>query len=365
MQIERLWRAPRSFAIGTGLIALDVVLNERRQVEPKLWTGGTCGNVMAILAYLGWTTYPISRMKPDAASRLIHRDLKRWNVNTRYLSLPPTAPTPIVVHRLRRTSTGENFHSFSLHCPDCGTHLPSFRPIPIAAVEAAGVLPRASVFFADRVSPGILVLAETILKTGAVVVFEPSGIGDEQLFDRMLRLAHIVKYSNDRLKDLPVPRTKATSLEIQTMGNGGLRYRSKLAGMSPKEWRNCEAYPVGSLVDTAGAGDWCTAGILHVIGRSGVRGLKTITASRLQDAMKFGQALASWNCRFEGARGGMYEQTTADFQSAVRDILRTTGTTPAPPDTPHVESVRAVAGVCSQCRRDDRRHLLDRLHAAS
>jgi sugar/nucleoside kinase (ribokinase family) len=365
MRTEAMWKATNATVIGTGLIALDVVLNERRAVEPRLWTGGTCGNVLAILAYLGWQAHPVSRLKSDAASRLIHKDLKRWGVDTRLLSVHPVAPTPIIVHRLRLTAQGEGFHSFSLHCPDCGAHLPSFRPVPLAAVDSLPDLPSAKVFFADRVSAGILALAQRCAKAGALVVFEPSGIGDEALFERMMQLAHVVKYSNDRLADLPMRPSPTTCLEVQTLGKGGLRYRSSLAGLSKKTWLHCDAYGVQSPTDTAGAGDWCSAGILHVIGRGGLRGLKRITSSRLESAMHFGQALASWNCGFEGARGGMYERTHAQFRDSVTKILHMRAN--AAPESEHIEatSIRAVAGVCADCRRDERRSVLSRLHAAS
>src|ERR1039457_4952474 len=120
-------------AIGTGLIALDVVLDERTDTPPRLWAGGTCGNVLSILAFLGWKSLPVSRLARDAASRLIIRDLKRWGVCVDYVSLAPTAPGPIIVHRIRQNSAGEPFHSFSLYCPDCGRHLPSYRPVPASA----------------------------------------------------------------------------------------------------------------------------------------------------------------------------------------------------------------------------------------
>lgn len=365
MRTEDIWKTPSATVIGTGLIALDVVLNERRAVEPRLWTGGTCGNVLAILAYLGWQAHPVSRLKSDAASRLVHKDLKRWGVDTRLLSIHPVAPTPIIIHRLRLTAQGEGFHSFSLHCPDCGAHLPSFRPVPLAAVDSLSSLPSASVFFADRVSAGILGLAQRCAKAGAIVVFEPSGIGDESLFERMMQLAHVVKYSNDRLADLPLKLSQGACLEVQTLGKGGLRYRSSLAGLSKKTWVHCDAYAVQSPTDTAGAGDWCSAGILHIIGRGGLRGLKRITSSRLESAMHFGQALASWNCGFEGARGGMYECTPDQFRASVANILQTRAS--ASPESEHMEgaSVRAVAGVCADCRRDERRSVLSRLHAAS
>ena len=365
MRINHLWKAPKAAVIGTGLIALDVVLNERRRVEPRLWTGGTCGNVMAILAYLGWQAYPVARVKADLASRLIRRDLKRWSVDTRYISLRPTTPTPIVIHRLRRTSTGENFHSFSLDCPDCGTRLPTFRPIPIANVEAVGPWPVVDVFFADRVSPGILTLAKKCALSGAAVVFEPSGIGDEALFERMLRVAHVIKYSNNRIADLPTEPLKSAYLEVQTLGNGGLRFRSRLEGLDPRKWIHCEAFGVQSPIDTAGAGDWCTGGILHVLGRGGLRAVQRMTAARVQTAITFGQALASWNCGFEGARGGMYEQNQVQFRESIKKIVRTRTHAVIGPDADDADAVPAIAGVCSDCRRAGRRAILKRLHAAS
>jgi fructokinase len=227
------------------------------------------------------------------------------------------------------------------------------------------MLPDADVFFADRVSPGILALAEKCAKSGAIVVFEPSSVNDEALFERMLRIAHIVKYSNDRLTDLPVAPRETTYLEVQTLGKGGLRYRAKVGELSAKGWTHCEPYDVRSPLDTAGAGDWCTGGILHVIGTTGLRGLQRLSANRLQDAMRFGQALASWNCGFEGARGGMYEQTQAQCRDSVKAILRAGASAITDSDVTQGESSRAVARVCSDCRRDDRRHLFDRLHAAS
>lgn len=366
MRTKQLWKSPNATIVGSGLISLDVVLNERREVAPKLWTGGTCGNVLTNLAYLGWQAYPVARLQSDAASRLIRRDLKRWNVDTRYLSLRPTTPTPIIVHRLRRTASGENFHSFSLNCPDCGAHLPSFRAIPIAATEHIDVK-GTKVFFADRVSPGIIALAEKFARAGALVVFEPSSVGDEALFDRMLKLVHVIKYSNERLADSPIQPRAATLLEVQTFGKAGLRYRTRSGGKLAKSWTRCEAYEVGAPADAAGAGDWCTAGIIHLLGRKGLRGLHDLRAERLADAMRFGQALASWNCGFEGARGGMYEQTRTQFTESISAILKAGVVTASDSDLADHVSSRSRAGVCTdcRCRRNDGRDVLRKLHAAS
>lgn len=365
MRIDRVWDAPEAAALGAGLVALDVVLNERRQSEPRLWTGGSCGNVLAILAYLGWTAYPVARLAQDSASRLIRKDLKRWGIEGRLLSLPPCTPTPIIVHRLRRTSQGENFHSFSLNCPDCGQRLPSFRPVPSRSIAQILELPKVQFFFADRVSAGTVALAERAAAGGAVILFEPSSVGDEGLFQRMLKLTHVLKYSNDRLPVFPLETPSTTCLEVQTLGEGGLRYRARIGSMTFGHWIHCEPYLVPSPRDTGGAGDWCTAGIVHVLGKGGVERLRAATPSRIQTAMSFGQALASWNCGFEGARGGMYQVAQSQFRRDVETILRGRAHVTVEVDASACNAVRPIAGVCSSCRREDRRSVLKRLHAAS
>lgn len=89
-----------------------------------------------------------------------------------------------------------------------------------------------------------------------------------------------------------------------------------------------------------------------------------VTAGRLEEAMKFGQALASWNCGFEGARGGMYDQTRSQFRTSVGTILRERINSVVDAEGATANAVKPLAGVCSDCRRSDRR-LLSRLHAAS
>ena len=39
--------------LGAGLVALDVIIPADLDAPVRLWAGGTCGNVLAVLAYLG------------------------------------------------------------------------------------------------------------------------------------------------------------------------------------------------------------------------------------------------------------------------------------------------------------------------
>jgi fructokinase len=162
------------------------------------------------------------------------------------------------------------------------------------------------VFFFDRVSRGTIELAQAARAAGALVVFEPSGRSDAKLFAEALGIAHVIKYSTDRLRGLDGPvTTESPWLEIRTMGSAGLQFRDLRDGRS-SDWVVLPAVSASSVVDSCGAGDWCTAGFIVGLGRHGAAGLASASVESIADALAYGQQLAAWNCGFEGARGGMY-----------------------------------------------------------
>src|ERR1017187_1350027 len=110
--------------IGTGLVALDVVIPNGLVADPHLCAGGTCGNVLTALAFLGWGSYPIARLSADGASKQIAADLRQWSVNLDFVTFDDDGSTPVVVQHIRSTKTGEPIHSFSRKCPGCGAILP-------------------------------------------------------------------------------------------------------------------------------------------------------------------------------------------------------------------------------------------------
>ena len=285
--------AGRPKIIGVGLVSLDFVVS----TTVRSWAGGTCGNIMAILSYLGWDAYLVARLDTDAAGARVRADMARWGVRLDFAGCGPTLPTPIIIEEIRRRRDGTPNHRFLWSCPHCGSRLPRFRPVTLGA--AAAVLPivrGASAFFMDRVSPAALALATRASAEGAVVVFEPSSPGDPDLFAAAIRIAHVVKYAAQLLPEMPVSNAL---LEVQTLGEQGLRYRYR----SAPEWIFLAAVPAARLVDACGAGDWCTAGLVAKLAAGGQAGLRQ---DGVRDALRYGQALAARNCGFEGARGGMY-----------------------------------------------------------
>ena len=53
--------------VGTGLVALDVVIDDESPQVQRLFAGGTCGNVLTILSFLGWNSFPVARIAKDSA----------------------------------------------------------------------------------------------------------------------------------------------------------------------------------------------------------------------------------------------------------------------------------------------------------
>ena len=56
-------RKGRPAVTGMGLVALDMVITEPSDREPRFFAGGTCGNVLTILSYLGWAATPVARLR--------------------------------------------------------------------------------------------------------------------------------------------------------------------------------------------------------------------------------------------------------------------------------------------------------------
>lgn len=311
--------------IGTGLVALDVVIPNGLAADPQLCAGGTCGNVLTAMAFLGWRSYPIARLGADGASKRVADDLRRWDVNLDFVTFDDDGSTPVVVQRIRNNGTGEPVHSFSRKCPSCGAILPWYKAVRVADVaNLVPQLPEPRVFFFDRTSRGALSLAKQARSQGAIVLFEPSASSDPKLLEETMKIAHIVKVSSERIGGNEAVLTSTEpKIIIETRGRTGLRLRhtDSEQGRGGRKWYKMPPIPVKSLRDTAGAGDWCTAGIIYMIGAMGANGLDNLTLTEVRHAVRVGQAMASWTCGFDGARGGMYASKKMAFQKSILGLL--------------------------------------------
>lgn len=305
--------------VGTGLITLDIILEDANSSSPLAYAGGSCCNVLTILAFLGWNSIPIGKLSNDNFGKKIIQDLKKWGVDVSKIFLEESGNTPIIIEKLGKRKNGSNGHIFSLTCPKCGSFLPRFKPIPLRQIFSnASEVFQSNVFYFDRVSRSSIELAKLYKKQGAFVFFEPPKIKDEKIYHECYDIADVVKFSDEKsnestsefLENLNSP------LLIETLGVKGLKYR-----FNNKKWKNLPAFPVNNFVDAAGAGDWCSAGFIHDLHKNGHFESNTYNEKAIKNALIFGQCLSAINCHFTGARGGMYHLSKKEFDTAINILM--------------------------------------------
>lgn len=321
--------ASKPRAVGTGLVALDVLIENPKQT-PKTYAGGSCGNVMAILAWSGWTATPWSRLGNDANAKHVRKDLEHFGVNVNHLEQAAGGGTPVIVQENRRTATGQLTHKFHWKCPSCGNPYPRFRATLLNAV--AGVAKSTghpAVYFFDRATPAAIKLAETYRATGTTVIFEPNSIRDEKLFQRAVQQAHVLKYSAERLDAFQdLLEAVQVPLQIETLGADGLQFRLRRSA-----WAKLPSFKAPVFIDAAGSGDWCTAALIDQAFRKKVD-WKTAKAEVIRHGLERGQAFAALNCGYPGARGMMYHINAETAQRQVAELVAKRAVTPAPLSTP-------------------------------
>ena len=283
----------KPICLGAGFIALDIV---KCQFGEFAAAGGSCGNVMSILAWMGWRATPAGRLGDDAAGNFVRTELESESVDTSYLEQANNVATPIVIQKFVDDKVGGRSHRFSLSCPECGGWLPRYRPMTLtlaARVVEDFLVPKA--YYFDRVSPACLRLAKWAREQDAVIVLEPSSIGDDRAFQKAVDLCHVLKYSHEQLGHVPdLAAAIAPNIVIETLGDKGIRVRWR------GRWSHLRAFRPRRFVDAAGSGDWFSAGIIHKLARLGSAGFMDLRKLDIECALKYGSALAAVNCEFEG-----------------------------------------------------------------
>lgn len=293
--------------IGGGFFAYDVLVGVGARYRAL---GGSAGNVLAILAYLGWKSYPVAHLGSDDAAELIRREFKALGAVTSFLHSRETTKTPVVYQWL-----DEGRPRYSFACPVCGEDTKRVEPeIADLASEVAHEAPVPQVFFFDRTTALNAHLASHYRSKGAMIVFEPSTKVLDDDFWRCVSLSHVVKYASDRIQDLGCGQ--APFLEVRTEGAAGLRFRMP----GTNDWKQLPSIAVPFVADTSGSGDWCTAGALYWFMRAR-RTIQTASSKQITTALRFGQALAAMNCMYEGARAMAKNRDADDLVDVARHLM--------------------------------------------
>ncbi len=288
--------------IGTGLVCLDILMRGKEEKAVSYKVGGTCGNVMMILAYMGWESYPVARLNGSDYSRTMLEDMVANGVHTDFVSTLDDGATPVIIQHNIIDKDGNPTHKFTFKGNKGGFFL-DYKPITkkIGLQVAESLTFKPTVFFFDRINPATIALAEYFHKKKTLVFFEPSSIrGNISQFDRCLANSDIIKFSDQRLADASFSENYQDKLFIQTLGSKGLRFNLFNQG-----WEMLPVVPNNKIIDTSGAGDWTTATFLDTMVDAGIISIHELTAPLVKILLEKAQEKGSESCSYEGARGLM------------------------------------------------------------
>ncbi len=290
-----------NICVGAGLISLDVLIRDGERLPVSYYVGGTCGNVMMILAHMGWDAYPIARLDGTKDTARLLADMKKNSVHTDFISTSD-GKTPVIVQRNFINKDGVPTHRFESR-NNMGRFYLDFKSLTLKqtndVIARIDFVPK--VFFFDRVSPAILRLADAFKEKGSAVFFEPSSRGgDVKTFNKCVEVADVVKFSDQRIKDYHQFDDVEDKLFIQTRGAQGLTYRLNSG------WTHLEPMVNDNVVDTAGAGDWTAAALINELYKDKEKHeIFHFTPTAITEALSEAQRIGAQSCSYEGARGMM------------------------------------------------------------
>jgi sugar/nucleoside kinase (ribokinase family) len=290
-------------ATALGYVACDVTIKDDVVIYSA---GGTSANVSANLAVLGWQVILHARIGIDVAGQVIHEDLENDGVELAESARDPEVSTPVVIVEANSRSPKYRFR-----CPHCGTPYARHRPVREVDVSTSA---DSNVVFLDRTSAAGIELAERARRSGQTVFFEPNGLGSERLFKRMIGIADIVKYSNDRADDFRIFLDDANPQQVQicTFGSDGFAVR-----YPHSDWRRYRA-PATAAVDSVGAGDMFTAALLDLLAEELLSGPPSI--KQVTEAAAEAQWFAVAQVKREGPRGLTRGRSRAEVLAEVASV---------------------------------------------
>ena len=346
---QRNVKRPR--VLTAGYLTLDMIVRDVDTRDYWHTAGGTCGNVSVFASALGADVSILARVGEDLRGQRLLEGLTSAGVDISYIEPVSQLHTPGIVELVRNTPEGA--HRFTFRCPVCGTKLPKAAVVSKKQAELeVKCIDKFDAFFFDRASSATVRLAEAAREAGLLVMFEPTSIPRTVWAERAAALSDIVKvslqsgYNSEKWRLIPGP---STQFIVETLGAQGARVRSR----SPRGWGAWQEIPAvaqSCIRDTAGAGDWLTAGLItSLLLQPDALDIDTMRAS-----IGYGQRLSAISLAFDGPSGAL----TALGAPNIAQVARGTSPIRIPciPDSPECSQRSRTpwtAHYCELCLTDD------------
>lgn len=294
-------------AIGEILVDFTPVVEDGRTVGFRMHAGGSPCNVAVALARLGLQVEFAGKASIDFFGRFLVEHLQREGVGIRFLSRSP-APTTLAFVALEG---GEP--SFTFYGDAAADTL--LQPDDLPADLSTTVLQFGSISLLRGATATTIAGLAARLHQRALLCFDPnirpSLISDaaayHQLVTQMCRAAAVVKMSEaDASWYAPDRRLEAVAADVQALGPAlvVITQGSRGAYARAAETTVQVAAPEVQVVDTVGAGDAFTAGLLFALAQRDALTREAATRLRpgdLEATLQYAAAAAALTCTRAGA----------------------------------------------------------------
>lgn len=284
--------------LGTGFACVDFI---KGKTCSHISLGGTAANVLTILSQLGFETKFLTAEYTGGIEDWYRNALQVRQISPLFFQRSKKGLSVII-----EDIEPNNTHFFRTACSNCKNSflnviLPSDKKVEKLVPE----IDNFNLLFYDRFSSGINYLANE--NKAGWNVYEPNAF---RMYTNLLngcQSSDIIKFSAARIPDriceqllFDIKDTRA-KIVIVTMGQEGLRFTVKKNGVWG-DWNYLSSIDSENVVDTAGAGDWLTAGFLYEL-LSEYPEVQTIPQEKIIEKLKKAQLLATAACGFIGAQG--------------------------------------------------------------
>lgn len=290
--IIKLREYPEGFTAGKRNKFTEKILFEE--------VGGTCGNVMCMLAHLGWDARPQVKLDKNEGEKL-KDSLISYGCDSRYVSLIEKGGFSglVCVHRKNR-NTGEHEVGLKGFGPNGSqfrkiTELRVRDEVP-AFLETIDEVPDA--YFFDHNEAGPRLLAKEFRALGTLIYYEAENNRDWNKFIKSVEVADIVKFSDENVPDISFCKDYPDKLIIQTQGSKGMRF-----SLNGGEWIQIKPVPVENVVDWEGCGDTVSAVFLNELYKLGLPKVSELTEEQVLKALNVAAEKSALNTQYYGSKG--------------------------------------------------------------
>lgn len=275
----------------------------------RMHAGGAPFNVAVGSARLGQPTAFAGKISSDIFGRYLRAHAEREGVDTRFL-VPSDAPSTLAFVAMKG---GEPAYAF--YGEGAADTLLAVEELPEALFQETGILHFGSISLLRGTTPAAVVATAERLKGRALLSFDPNlrpglvrdAAGYRALLARLFALADVVKLSAADLGWLAPGRpVEQAAADLLAQGPGLVAITRGGAGVLAG--RGAALWPVPGftvrVVDTVGAGDSFSGGLLAELARRGVTSraaLDALSAAELTATVRFAAAVSAVNCTRAGA----------------------------------------------------------------